>query len=65
MQNNWFTKGFSTVAKENCSRCMICMMNNVSKGQATKLEGHPSPDKPFSHVIIGYIELIPSEKKNE
>jgi hypothetical protein len=60
MQNNWFTKVlkiFSTVAQESCSRCMICATNNVGKGQAMKPVGHPSPEKPFSHVMIDYIEL--------
>lgn len=63
MQNNWFTKGFSTVAQEYCSRCMICTTNNVGKGQTMKTVGHPSPDKPFSHVMIDYIQLTPSEGK--
>lgn len=62
-QNNWFTKGFSTVAQEYCSRCMICSTNNVGKGQTMKTVGHPSPDKPFSHVMIDYIQLTPSEGK--
>jgi len=63
MQNNWFTKDFSTVAQEYCSRCMICAINNGGKGQAMKLVGYPSPDKSFSHVMIDNIELTPSEGK--
>ncbi|KAG1933982.1 transmembrane protein 161B [Pimephales promelas] len=63
MQNNWFTKGFSTVAADYCSRCMICGTNNVGRGQAMRQAGHPIPQRPFSHVMLDYIELTQSDKK--
>jgi len=52
--NNWFTKGFSTVAADYC---------NVGRGQAMRQAGHPISQRPFSHVMLDYIELTQSDKK--
>jgi len=47
MQNNWFTKDFSTVAADLCSRCMIRGTINVGMVQTMTQAGHPIPQRPF------------------
>lgn len=63
INQNWYTRGFSTFAAEFCRRCVICAANNVSGAIKMPQQSHPPPDKPFEHLMMDFIELTPSEGK--
>lgn len=59
----WYTQGFSNYSQNCCSKCLVCLRNNVGRGQKMKQTSHPTPDGPFDHLMMDFIELTPCEGK--
>ncbi|XP_072557235.1 uncharacterized protein [Paramormyrops kingsleyae] len=55
----WHAPGFATAAAQFCGRCMVCMKFNVGKGIPSDPAVTPSPQSPFDHLQMDFIELTP------
>lgn len=63
ISQHWFTKTFTNYAPKFSQSCVICATNNIGRSIQTPQGAHPSPDKPFDHLQMDFIELTPSEGK--
>ncbi|MGH0191340.1 UNVERIFIED_CONTAM: hypothetical protein FKN15_062284 [Acipenser sinensis] len=59
----WDCFGFTAFAEQYCSKCVICMQNNIGKGTGAPMSAHPKPAQPFDHVMMDFIELTPWQGK--
>lgn len=55
----WFAPGFSVFAEQYCAKCVICMNNNTGRGIPMPVSAYPTPEGPFEHVMMDFIELSP------
>ncbi|XP_048843244.1 protein NYNRIN-like [Brienomyrus brachyistius] len=55
----WHAPGFATAAAQFCGKCMVCMKFNVGKGTPTDPAVTLSPQSPFDHLQMDFIELTP------
>ncbi|XP_027142002.1 protein NYNRIN-like [Larimichthys crocea] len=60
---HWFTKGFAAYAQKYCQSCVICATYNAGRGIPVPAAAHPTPDKPFDHLMMDFIELTPDKGK--
>lgn len=60
----WQTKGFSNYSQRFCQQCVIHAKNNAGWGQQMPPAVLPTPEGPFEHLQMDFIDLTPSEGKS-